>query len=307
MCMKESLRPGATAAIAAMLCVACAPDPSPDADTDDPPSTSGPTDATDGTGTIGETDANTEPGSETDVGETTTGEPGQTCADWAAPPGDCEDRGSAQARVTIPFDMVGPGLVDAPCTVTTVEALSMDRDGVTLMCARPQTFEVVSMSPHLPLALEAGQDVLLSTSAAFDDPEGAPIRSFALRSTEGDLLLAWVSLQWDEVGAALEVDVDIAPLTATMSGSGCGATFDGECSNEGGDGTTALQRSILGLGDDDRTAIFDGHDATISVGDDTFAVIVDSARQITCRDPGCGDDSGPFNEASFLIAATPGA
>jgi hypothetical protein len=293
MSMKASLRAGANAAIAALLSVACATDPGSDPDPDD-------------SGTTEATDANTDPGTETEVGATTTGEPGQTCADWAAPPGACETPGSAQAWVTIPFDMVGPGLVDAPCTVTTVEAFSMERDDVTLMCAQPQTFEIVSMSPHLDLPLQPGQEVLLSTSDAFEDTQGERIRSFVIRSTEGDLLLAWVNLQSDTVGSALVADVDIAPLAATIIASGCDATFDTECSNEGGDGATALQRGLLALQDDAATEIFDGHDATISVGDDAFAVIVDAAIQITCRDPGCGDDTGPFNEASFLIVSVGG-
>jgi hypothetical protein len=326
------LRPRVLAALASTLLIACLADDSPaetDTDPDGGTVTTGPTPGTmtnpvpvtdtDGAETTLDpgTETTLDPGADTTTtgadttttGEdaTTTGDPGESCFDWMAPRGPCEPRGAASATAYANDDIL-PELDEAPCTIASIEPGMPDADLVTIDCGEPIVIEIRSSSPHLELPLVAGQDVLVSAHAGESYWVTSESPSFVIRSTEGELLVAWVNPidGYGQLGA--EVDVDIAPLSLSVSGSGCAAVYDPaspefECSNEGGEGTTAIQPGYVEVANgEEPLQLFGGSDA--SVGE--VALVVDTVDLIVCRDPACGDDSGPFSRLSLLAVAIPG-
>jgi hypothetical protein len=255
-------------------------------------------------GTDGSSDddaATTIDDSSSDGPSDSTGEPIESCMDWAAPPFDCELRGEATARVT--GDALPP-LEDAPCTVVSVEPVAGNADTVTLDCGDTHALQILSDAPHLDLPLSAGQDVRVTATESLEFIIDETVPSLVIRAPSGEILVAWVNA----LGHEIDVGIDLDPIVVGVTGSGCGTFFWNElCDDE--NSAIALQRSILQLGNEESPILlFDGNQAIVPAGAQDVSVIAESVERIVCWDDACaGDDSGPFDRITFFAVALPGA
>jgi hypothetical protein len=286
---------------------------------EDATSTAGGTDGDDGgasmsassstPGTAGSSDdAATTIGTATTIGEDTsdgtgdpTGEPIESCFDWAAPPEICDAPGDATARVT--GDSLPP-LDDEPCTVVSVESVAANADAVTLDCGELYELEILSDAPHLDLPLSGGLDVRVTATESLEFFIDETVPSFVIRAQSGEILVAWVNA----LGHDVDIGVDLDPVVVNVTGSGCGTFFWNElCDSD--EGAIALQRSILEFGNGESPILlFDGNQAIVPADAEDLSVIAESVERIVCWDDVCGgDDSGPFDRITFLGVSLPGA
>ncbi|HWB75349.1 MAG TPA: hypothetical protein VG755_10340 [Nannocystaceae bacterium] len=228
-------------------------------------------------------------------------EPAQTCFDYAPPSRECDVHRDATAWAS--GDQL-PVLDDAACTVVSVESSDVDEDTLTLDCGELYALQIATSAPHLDLPLVGGEAVRL-TAREVPFPNDTAVGSFAIRSTAGELVLAWVNTNGMDLDATshVDIDIDITPVVAAVSPSGCDVTYGGEVCDA--DGTVAQQRSMLELGD---AQLFDGNEVLVPVGDRHVAVIAERVERIVCWDDDCaGSDAGPFEWITFIMVALPDA
>ncbi len=255
-----------------------------------------PTDSTDTLGTT--TDAPPD-----STAESTAGTGSGMCADWSAPPFDCELPGDAHASVTGFASAMSAELCDVTGVVTDAGAPNVDT--VTLDCpGQTLELEFFSAAPHHDMHFLDGQQVEVTVAEPkFNIDEATP--SFAIYSTDGEspvLLVAWVNSY--DVDA--DIDIDITPFTVAIGPSGCPATDAAETCDA--DGAIMMQRAILTFGDDpDTIALQDGaHGTTTTVDGYDYDVTVEIAESRVCWDEDCViDDSGPFERYTFLATIAP--
>lgn len=233
-------------------------------------------------------------GSDTTEGSSTeTDGPALVCDDWAPPPiDDCEPDAGAEAAVT--GDPLPP-LADASCTVAALAPMGATTDALTLDCGDVYTLEITT-DPHLALPFVLDQEVRLSATESFEPALNLNLPTFVIRSPEDALLLAYVN--------ELDLELDLPFGIEFQTGNtGCAASDVSEDCPDGG--RILAQRITLEFGDPgDATRVFDGNLAQLD--DAGVSVIVEQAEQIVCWDEPCfGDDTGPFDRASFIVVADP--
>lgn len=251
--------------------------------------------STDSTGTPAPT------GEMTLSGTATMGDGGSVCDDWAGPPFNCELPGDAIARI---YAEQLPPMNAEICNVAGIVAESPEVDVVTLACAADMhELRIESAAPHHDVSYLNGLEVAVTfAEPIYQNDTTAP--SLALHSTDGEspeLLLLWVNTY--DVDA--EIDIDISPLSLTISGSGCPATNAAETCDA--DGSILMQRAILTFGDNRSfTALQDGAQGITTGNGNDYSVTVDIAERRVCWDDDCViDDSGPFERFSFLVTRLP--
>ena len=223
------------------------------------------------------------------------------CGEWTPPPFDCELPG--EATVDVQGDSL-PTMVDELCTIAAVQNIDATTDAVTIDCAG-DTYEVqiATSNPHLDLPFSTDQEVLVSGAPRPSDALPG-VRSFTIRATTGELLLAWLNqFAYDE--DTYEPDVDIEPVVFNPAMSGCPAADEGELCEA--DGALMVQRVMLEFGNGIvPIVVFDGNQAIVPADTLDMSVIVAAARQIVCWDDDCAaDDSGPYDETRLLLVALP--
>lgn len=223
------------------------------------------------------------------------------CIEWTPPPIECELPGAA--TVDVQGDSL-ESMIDEACTIDAVQSVDTSTDAVTIDCAgEVYTLQIATDNPHLTLPFSVGQDVLVSGAQRSVDPLMG-VRSFTIRATTGELLLAWLN-QIAVNEAPYEPDVDIAPVVFNPAASGCQpADVAQDCE---ADSVLMVQRVMLEFGNGIvPIVVFDGNQAIVPTDDADMSVIVASARRIVCWDPDCAiDDSGPFDETRLLLVALP--
>lgn len=242
--------------------------------------TADPTMGTDPSGTEGDTESDTEGAS--------------ICADWAAPPFDCEGPGSATLEVD--WDGGGPNVDDAMCTVTALSDMGGGGEQLTLQCGGDEyNFFITTASPQVSLPLTVAMDVRLSLTNFRRNVLNAP--TFIIRDLAGDLLVAYVN----QIG--LDIPDGLDPLSLVVSATGCpGIDIAEKCS---GDGSILSQRQSVefGLGAA-AVELFDGSSGLLDTDAVDYSITLGQANDLPCWDDDCfGDDSGPFQRLEFLVTA----
>jgi hypothetical protein len=223
------------------------------------------------------------------------------CTDWTPPPIECVLPGEATANVD--GDSL-PTMVDEMCTIAAIQNVDASTDAVTIDCAGEESeVQIATSNPHLDLPFSIDQEVLVSGAPRPSDALQG-VRSFTIRATTGELLLAWLNqIDYDEDN--YEPDVDIAPVVFNPVPSGCQPSDQGELCEA--DGALMVQRVMLEFGNGIVPIdVFDGNQAIVPADTIDMSVIVAAAQEIVCWDDDCAaDDSGPWDETRLLLVALP--
>lgn len=220
---------------------------------------------------------------------------GDLCEDWTPPPFDCEpDDGAYAAVLGDPL----PLYEDQPCSrVGPIEIGPVDdAESVTftLDCGGDVfPLQIVTSPFVLPSFLD--MDPLFLTTTESFEPALAGLPTFEIRAEDGTLLLAWVN-ELDH-----EIDLPLDPLEIQIGNSGCPSSNVAEKCKAGG--SIQAQGVPVEFGSSESPVpVFAGNTTTLMNTDQHF-VIVDRSEQIVCWDDDCiGDDTGPFDRVSFLVA-----
>lgn len=262
---------------------------------------------TDPTGGAASTDGNDaddldDAGDETQGPNDSTGDPPQICADWAAPPFDCEANGGATATLISPTGLA-PVLTEAMCLVASLESVNETTDELQVDCARGVLIvEITTEAPHQTLPLMTGQPVVVSTEVSIEEGfSDTQIGSFTLHSTDGALLVAWINSVGIE--PPFSTALDIEPVQFGVSLSGCPGTSQPAFCDVAGQ--IIGQRGLVELGDPESPqVVFDGSSVGLDAGPEAFTVTVDAALRMVCKDPDCAtSNEGPLDHLRILVLA----
>ncbi len=236
---------------------------------------------------------------DTDLCEPDGSKVAELCADYTPPPFDnCAAGGESSASVSLEGEFFARA--EFICTVAALDTQGTE-ESIQLQCGGDAyTVSYDTVAPHLVAPVAENDDVVLSLGEVLSELISQP--SFALRSTEGELLLAYA----DQTDLDDPLPISLPEMSLSYGGTGCAAFDAGAvvCDNDGELILAGYVDVSIDANPGGSAQLQAGGSSELEVDGRTYDVTMQAAERIVCWDESCaGDGSGPFDHLEMLIVA----